>query len=87
MDVERLMRIVADEQLDAPVLKGTGRLHLDAVVVRQDGVSWTVFLVDERHQAIAPTVRSFDAESDALEHALRKLRQVRRSRRSTAELG
>ena len=82
LDVRELMRIVAAEQLDMPVIDGAGRLHLDAVVVQREGASWKVFLVDERHQPIEPTVRSFDSEADALEHALRKLRQVQKSRRA-----
>lgn len=86
MDVSELMAIVAAEDLDMPVIEGAGRLHLDAVVMQREGSSWKVFLVDERHQPIAPTVRSFDDESDALEHVLRKLRQVQKSRRSMAAL-
>jgi hypothetical protein len=87
MDVSELMTIVAAEDLDMPVIEGAGRLHLDAVVMQREGSSsWRVFLVDERHQPIAPTIRSFDSESDALEHVLRKLRQVQKSRRSMAAL-
>lgn len=86
MDVNELMSIVRAEKLDTPVINGVGRLHLDAVVLQQDGSDWTVYLVDERDQVIAPTRRTFDDESDALEHALRKLRQVEKSRRSMTVL-
>lgn len=84
MDTDELMRIVRDERLDAPVLFGAGRLHDDAVVLEQTGGAWQVYLVDERHSAIASTVRVFESESEALEHVLRKLRQVAQARRAIA---
>lgn len=82
MDAGELAQIVREEALDAPVIDGAGRLHQDAVVLDRDGARWRVYLVDERHQVIEPTLRFFDSESDALEHVLRKLRQVKDAQRA-----
>lgn len=84
MNVDELMRAVRAEHLDTPVLYGTGRLHLDAVVLERDGATWKVYLTDERTQPFESTVRDFVSESEALEHVLRKLRQVAKARRSVA---
>lgn len=86
MNADELMQIVRAEHLDTPVLYGVGPLHLDAVVLESDGATWTVYLVDERMQPFESTVRTFDSESAALEHVLRKLRQVEKARRSMAAL-
>lgn len=86
MNVDELMQIVQAEQLDTPVLYGVGRLHLDAVVLEGDGATWSVYLVDERTQPFESTRRMFDSESAALEHVLRKLRQVEKARRSMAAM-
>ncbi|WP_203136971.1 hypothetical protein [Microbacterium sp. JZ31] len=48
----------------------------------RDGDQWAVYLVNERASMIESTLRRFDGESDALEHVLKKLRQVARARRS-----
>jgi hypothetical protein len=86
MGISELLSIVKAENLDTPVINGVGSLHLDAVVAEQTAGGWRVYLVDERDQVIAPTLRSFDDESRALEHVLRKLRQVAKSRQSMARL-
>lgn len=84
MDTTELMRIVAAEGLDVPVLYGQGRLHDDAVVLERGGDAWQVHLVDERAAVIESTVRAFDSEPEALAHVLLKLRQVARVRRLMA---
>jgi hypothetical protein len=84
MNVDELMNVVRAEHLDTPVLYGVGRLHLDAVVLERDGATWKVYLTDERTQPFESTVRAFPSEPEALEHVLRKLRQVEKARRSVA---
>lgn len=86
MDIDELTRIIAEEQLDAPVIYGAGNRRDDAVVLDRDGDRWLVYLVDERASAIESTLRTFRSESDALEHVLRKLRHVAEARRSRAAL-
>lgn len=86
MDIDELTKIIDEEKLDAPVIYGGARLHDDAVVLERSGDGWSVYLVDERASAIESTRREFATESDALEHVLRKLRQVARARRALAAL-
>lgn len=78
MDEAELMRIVVEEELDAPVMSGAGRRVADAVVLKRDGGAWKVYVSDERASPHATTIRMFDDESDALEHVLHKLRQKKK---------
>ena len=82
MDTSELMQVVRAEGLDTPALYGVGRRHDDAVVLERDHDTWTVYLVNERNGVIESTLRTFDSESDALEHVLLKLRQVAKARRT-----
>ncbi len=86
MDINELRRIVEEEKLDSPVIYGEGRLHDDAVVLDRDGDQWAVYLVNERASMIESTLKKFDSESDAVEHVLKKLRQVAKARRSLAAI-
>ncbi|MDJ1114602.1 hypothetical protein [Microbacterium dauci] len=86
MTLDELLRTVAEERLDTPVLSGAGVLHDDAVVLERRGDHFVVFLVNERHAVIESTLQTFDAEDAALAHVLRKLRQVARARRSLEAL-
>ena len=86
MNAGDLMQIVREEGLDTPVLYGAGRLHDAAVVLERDGDRYTVFLVDERHNPIRSTIRTYGDEAEALERVLLKLRQVAKARRSMAAL-
>ena len=75
MDTNELMSIVHAEDLEVPVIYGAGVLHAEVVVLERDVDQWTVFVANERGGAIESTRRTFDNESDALEHVLRKVRQ------------
>lgn len=84
MNVDELMHIVQADHLDAPVLYGVRRHRPDAVVLERDGAAWKVYLTSERAWPVESTVRTYANESEALEHVLRKLRQVEKARRSLA---
>ncbi|WP_431802456.1 hypothetical protein [Microbacterium sp. bgisy203] len=86
MNVDELMQVVRNERLDAPVLYGAGQPGLDDVVVRSDDGRWRVYLSDERGEPFAATLREFANESDALQYALQKLRQVSAARVAKAAL-
>lgn len=80
MDAADLMEIVRAEALDVPVLDDRPRDRADAVVAARGETAWSVYLTDERAGVIESTLRTFDSESDALEHVLLKLRQGERAR-------
>lgn len=82
MDTNELMSIVHAEDLEVPVLYGVGPLQSEAVVLERDDAEWQVYVANERGGAIESTRRTFDNESDALEHVLRKVRQGTKYHRS-----
>lgn len=86
MEIDELRRVVEEERLDSPVIYGEGGLHDDAVVLDREDDQWLVYLVNERASMIGSTLKKFGSESDALEHVLKKLRQVARARRSLAAI-
>jgi len=87
MDVDELMRIVRDEDLEAPVICGVGQPRSEGVVLERDGTGWKVFVSDERGGVLGTTLRTFDDESEALEYVLEKLRQGTRYHRGVSAPG
>jgi len=78
MNITELMKIVHAEKLDAPILYGEGSPVPDAVVLKQNDKGLQVYVSDERAAAIGSTLKTFDNESEALEHVLLKLRQTKK---------
>ncbi|MGJ6980676.1 hypothetical protein ACSDQ9_09140 [Aestuariimicrobium soli] len=88
MTIDEFLAIVRAEQLDLPVLPG-GTRRPDAVALEVDEANgqpprWRVSILSERAWPLDSTVRTFTSESDALEHALLKLRQSKTLRERIA---
>ena len=75
MNTDELMRVVREENLEAPVLHGVGDMRAEVVVLEREGSEWRVFVANERGGVMGSTLATFDNESDALEHVLQKVRQ------------
>jgi len=75
MDTSELMRIVREEDLETPILYGAGGYRAEAVALERDDAEWKVFVANERGGVMGSTLKTFDNESDALEHVLDKVRQ------------